>query len=570
MTVADWRGLTKREPAERRRRGRGRCRSLPRPVHRARRRLAGAAGRRGTLAARDRAAPKEVAITVSWLRGSPVAVAARGNRARRRGRGRRVRRRLPPGRRRRRRANLFMLVARRRAARRRSPHTRRVEWLQTGRLDSIARQFSTRTIVLMAARDPDQHRPRADRRVGAEAAVYLDSIGTILVGVLAGPIAGAATGILSNLAWTFVLAGTPFGSPYAWPFAIVAAEVGLVAGLFGLRGGLPQAPEHADAEAGGGARGGLGHPGCARRGSGSCRSTRTCAGRRPARRRQARAPSLIRPANDATSSSGSSPTASSPSWSRRSWPSSSASCARVTSAWPTSLVAGVACGIISAFIAAPIAALVFGGVTGSGTDLLVALFQAGRRRPPDGGPPAGAHLRLDRQVGDVPASCSRSWAALSRRMAARFPQGERAVGTAAPPGRWRPDQPGRRRPLAGRRGAARPPAARRADRVAPAEPADEGDGRGRRRRSPRRRSGATSAPLLLLAALRRTDGDRRARPRARDSPLPPGEPPDRVVGRARVGRSRDRDDDAVRARAVRATRRGRSTFAARRSTSASS
>ena len=35
--------------------------------------------------------------------------------------------------------------------------------------------------------------------------IYLDSIGTILVGVLAGPIAGAATGGLTNLIWTYVL-----------------------------------------------------------------------------------------------------------------------------------------------------------------------------------------------------------------------------------------------------------------------------------------------------------------------------------------------------------------------------
>ena len=33
--------------------------------------------------------------------------------------------------------------------------------------------------------------------------IYLDSIGTILVGVLAGPLAGAATGILSNLIWQY-------------------------------------------------------------------------------------------------------------------------------------------------------------------------------------------------------------------------------------------------------------------------------------------------------------------------------------------------------------------------------
>ena len=35
--------------------------------------------------------------------------------------------------------------------------------------------------------------------------IYLDSIGTILVGVLAGPIAGALTGGLANLIWTYVL-----------------------------------------------------------------------------------------------------------------------------------------------------------------------------------------------------------------------------------------------------------------------------------------------------------------------------------------------------------------------------
>ena len=41
--------------------------------------------------------------------------------------------------------------------------------------------------------------------------IYLDSIGTILVGVLAGPIAGAITGGLANLIWTYVLPA-PFQS----------------------------------------------------------------------------------------------------------------------------------------------------------------------------------------------------------------------------------------------------------------------------------------------------------------------------------------------------------------------
>ena len=34
--------------------------------------------------------------------------------------------------------------------------------------------------------------------------IYLDSIGTVLVGVLAGPWAGALTGILSNLIWSIL------------------------------------------------------------------------------------------------------------------------------------------------------------------------------------------------------------------------------------------------------------------------------------------------------------------------------------------------------------------------------
>ena len=60
--------------------------------------------------------------------------------------------------------------------------------------------------------------------------VFLDSIGTVLVGLLAGPWAGALTGFLSNLIWGLV-------DPSAAPFAPVALVIGLVAGLcaqFGL------------------------------------------------------------------------------------------------------------------------------------------------------------------------------------------------------------------------------------------------------------------------------------------------------------------------------------------------
>jgi energy-coupling factor transport system substrate-specific component len=61
--------------------------------------------------------------------------------------------------------------------------------------------------------------------------LYLDSIGTVLVGVLAGPWAGALTGMLSNLIWAL----TGMNVSYA-PFAAVAAVIGLMAGVFGSAG----------------------------------------------------------------------------------------------------------------------------------------------------------------------------------------------------------------------------------------------------------------------------------------------------------------------------------------------
>lgn len=54
--------------------------------------------------------------------------------------------------------------------------------------------------------------------------VYLDSIGTILVGVLAGPAAGAVTGALTNVIWGMTI------SPIALPFAVTAVVIGVMAG----------------------------------------------------------------------------------------------------------------------------------------------------------------------------------------------------------------------------------------------------------------------------------------------------------------------------------------------------
>jgi len=99
----------------------------------------------------------------------------------------------------------------------------------------VKSQFDTRTIVLI---------PIAiainivlGQTVGSalKVPIYLDSIGTILVGCLAGPLAGALTGLLANLIWTYVLPA-PFHSDYAAAFAVVAVEIGIFAGIFGRAG----------------------------------------------------------------------------------------------------------------------------------------------------------------------------------------------------------------------------------------------------------------------------------------------------------------------------------------------
>lgn len=107
--------------------------------------------------------------------------------------------------------------------------------------------------------------------------LYLDSIGTVVVGLLAGPWAGALTGILSNLVWS--ITGL---FPQAWAWIPVAAVIGILAGLFGRR------------------------------------------------------------------------------FNRVIW-------------W---LLGGLLTGIIAAILSAPIATAVFGGVTGTGQDFLVAFFRA--------------------------------------------------------------------------------------------------------------------------------------------------------------------------------------------------
>ena len=109
--------------------------------------------------------------------------------------------------------------------------------------------------------------------------VYLDSIGTVLVGLLAGPWAGLVTGGLSNLIW-----GLSGLNPAYTPYFYVAAVIGLMAGIFAWLG-----------------------------------------------------------------------------WAKKWW------------LW---LIGGLLTGVVAALIGAPVTAYLYGGVTGSGTDLVVAVLRA--------------------------------------------------------------------------------------------------------------------------------------------------------------------------------------------------
>jgi hypothetical protein len=61
--------------------------------------------------------------------------------------------------------------------------------------------------------------------------IYLDSIGTVLTGALFGPWVGLLTGLLSNTIWTLIGLDA-----YALSFAPVAGAIGLIAGFAGRAG----------------------------------------------------------------------------------------------------------------------------------------------------------------------------------------------------------------------------------------------------------------------------------------------------------------------------------------------
>ena len=298
------------------------------------------------------------------------------------------------------------------------------EYAQTKRLDSVTSQFDTRTIVLIPIAIAINIILGQTVAAALKIPVYLDSIGTILVGVLAGPIAGAVTGGLANLIWTYVLPA-PFQSPYAAPFFIVAVEIGLLAGVFGRLGFFRSRPNTPPSRLAIGAAvvavivAIIGIYGFLPFYTNS----------------ETNVFQLFFFAPPAEGATGPDPIF-------------------VVLGWIVALlligavvgliallairrdlgaayvfVAGLACGIVSAIISAPISAIVFSGVTGSGTDLLVAAFQKA-------GDDLGTAVLKQGLLSD-PIDKTVTYfvvfailGALSRRFIARFPQGEQAVGLA--------------------------------------------------------------------------------------------------------------------------------------------
>jgi hypothetical protein len=122
-----------------------------------------------------------------------------------------------------------------------------LELLQTGRLESLAHQFSTRTLLLMVVGIAVNIILGQTVASALKIPIYLDSIGTILVGVLCGPIAGALTGGLGNILWSYVIP-PPFQYQPAAAFAITAVAIGVIAGIAGRAGFLRPRPNRSTPE----------------------------------------------------------------------------------------------------------------------------------------------------------------------------------------------------------------------------------------------------------------------------------------------------------------------------------
>ena len=269
----------------------------------------------------------------------------------------------------------------------------------------LSRQFTTRVIVLIPIAIAINIILGQTVSAALKVPVYLDSIGTILVGVLAGPIAGALTGILSNLIWQYapVIGGGTIG-----PFAITAGVIGLLAGIWGQL---------------------------------AVYKSRPASGTQLILAAIAAAvivivvviPILNNPAYTDPNVGGY------PDWVYTAAVVIAAIVAIVVAGfiyvrrdlaglWVA--VAGVVTGIVAAFVSAPISAIAFGGVTGGGTDLLVAALRQGGSDV--------LHASLGQGLFSDPIDKTITsfvvfivLMSISPRVIARFPLGERTVGDRA-------------------------------------------------------------------------------------------------------------------------------------------
>jgi hypothetical protein len=266
-------------------------------------------------------------------------------------------------------------------------------------------QFSTRVITLMPVAIAINIVLGVTVQQVLKLPIYLDSIGTILVGVLAGPLAGALTGILSNLIWQYA---PGIGGGTIGPFAITAGVIGLLAGLWGRLGVYRSRPA-----------------------SGNQLILAAVVG-------AVIVALLVIPIvnNPAYTDPN---IGNYPSWVYTAIVVIGAVAAIAVAGFV--LVrrdiaglyvagAGAITGIIAALVSAPIAAIAFGGVTGSGADLLVAALRQG------GADVLSASLGqglisdpIDKTITSFVVFII--FASLSPRLLARFPNGERLTATAA-------------------------------------------------------------------------------------------------------------------------------------------
>lgn len=270
----------------------------------------------------------------------------------------------------------------------------------------MGRMFSTRVITLMPVAIAINIVLGYTVQTVLKLPIYLDSIGTILVGVLAGPIAGALTGILTNLIWQYA---PGIGGGTIGPFAVTAGVIGVLAGLWGQLGVYRSRPA-------------------------SGNQLLLAALVAAALVIIVVVPILNNPAYTDPNIGGY------PDWVYTAAIVIAVVAAVIVAAfifvrrdlaglWVA--VAGVITGIVAALVSAPIAAYVFGGVTGSGTDVIVAALRQGGSDVLSASVGQGLFSDpIDKTITSFVVFII--LAGLSPRLIARFPNGEKLTGSSAP------------------------------------------------------------------------------------------------------------------------------------------